>query len=373
MSKKYFITGGGTGGHIYPAIAVADKLAENDDNQIFYVGCADNLEFSIAKMKGYKFLPVKVKGMPRKFSLYFLLWGLQLLWAIIMSIYYLNKYQPDAIFGTGGYVSAPVLIAATILRKFPFMLHDCDIQPGIVTRKLSPYAQTVSLAFAEARSFIDNNRCYINGNPIRPEFETLNKAHARELFNLTSDRPILCVMGGSQGASSINAAFVEIIRELSLTHNFQMIFQTGKKHYYDIIERLSKLYRDYDKDKNIIIRPYFDDMISVIKSADIVVSRAGSLSLSEIFASNVAPVLVPYPYAAADHQRKNAQFVARHEGCIYIEDEDLNPNSLLEILLDLKENPDKVEKLKESSSKLAKYDALDNIIKQLKRIAGAYE
>ena len=373
MSKKYFITGGGTGGHIYPAIAVADKLAENNENEIFYVGCTDNLEFSIAKMKGYKFLPIKVKGMPRKLNFYFIIWGLQLVWAIIMGIYYLNKYRPDAIFGTGGYVSAPILFAAVILKKFPFMLHDCDIQPGIVTRKLSPKAKTVSLAFNEAQKFIDNDRCYINGNPIRPEFETLNKAHARKLFNLTSDRPILCVMGGSQGAVSINNAFVEIIKELSLTHNFQIIFQTGKKNYYDIIKRLSKLYRDYDKDKNIIIRPYFDDMIPVIKSADIVISRAGSLSLSEIFASDVAPILIPYPHAAADHQRKNAQFVAKHNGCIYLEDDETNPNSLLEILLDLKENPDKVEKLKEASSKLAKINALNNIIKQLKRIAGDYE
>lgn len=369
MSKRFFITGGGTGGHIYPAVAVADELMKNPENVVYYVGNPDNLEYSIAEKKGYKFLPVKVKGMPRKISFGFILWGFQLLWAIIKSYYYLLAYKPNMIFGTGGYVSAPVLIAALIHKKTPYMLHDCDMQPGIVTRKLSKKAKVVSLAFEGAKKFIKNRNCYINGNPLRPEFKTLDRDTARESLKFDKDRLLLCVMGGSQGSKSIDNAFVEIIKELSQVHNVQMIFQTGPNNYNDVIDRLTKLYKDYTKDKNILIRPYFDDMITVVKASDVVISRAGSLSLSEIFASEVAPILIPYPYAAADHQRKNAKYVQENDACIYIEDSDADPNSLLKIILDLKNNPDKVENLKKKSSLLAKPDALENIIELVYRVS----
>lgn len=370
MSKKtYFITGGGTGGHIYPAIAVADELIKNPDNTVYFVGNPNNLEYSIAQKKGYNFLPVNITGMPRKASPKFILWGFKLLWAIIKSCYYLLRYKPNMIFGTGGYVSAPVLLAANIRKKTPYMLHDCDIHPGIVTRKLSKRAKVVSLAFEGAKKFIKNRNCYIVGNPLRPEFQTMEKDNARTSLGFDNDKLLLCVMGGSQGSKSIDRAFTEIIKELSQVHNFQIIFQTGQKNFDSVIERLTLIYKDFNKDKNILIRPYFEDMITVVKASDIVISRAGSLSLSEIFASDVAPLLIPYPYAAADHQRKNAHYVQENNACIYLEDEDTDPNSLLSILLDLKKNPEKIKDLKEKSSKLAKPDALNNIMELVERVA----
>ena len=369
MSKKtFFITGGGTGGHIYPAIAVADALINNQENDVYYVGNPNNLEYSIAQSKGYKFLPVVVTGMPRKISFKFILWGIQLFFAILKSVYYLFKYKPNMIFGTGGYVSAPVLIASRI-KKTPYMLHDCDMQPGIVTRKLSKKAKCVSLAFEDAKNFIKNRNCYINGNPLRPEFKTMTKEEAKSALGLKQDRLVLCVMGGSQGSKSIDRAFVEIIKELSTIHNFQIIFQTGEKNYSGVIDRLSLIYKDYAKDKNLMIRPYFEDMITVVKASDIVIARAGSLSLSEIFASDVAPILIPYPYAAADHQRKNARFVLKNNACIYMEDADAEPNSLLKILLELKSNPERIKMLSEQSSRLAKPDALEDILEQIYKVA----
>ena len=332
MSKKtFFITGGGTGGHIYPAIAVADELIKNPNNTVYYVGNPNNLEYNIAQKKGYNFLPVYVTGMPRKISFQFILWGFQLIWAIIKSCYYLWKYKPNMIFGTGGYVSAPVLIAGAMIKKTPYMLHDCDMQPGIVTRKLAPKAKVVSLAFEGAKKFIKNRNCYVNGNPLRPEFKTMEKFVAKRELRLDRNKLVLCVMGGSQGSKSIDRAFVEIIKELTNDYGFQIIFQTGKKNFNGVIERLSLIYKDFTKDKNLIVEPYFDDMITVVKASDIVISRAGSLSLSEIFASEVAPILIPYPFAAADHQRKNAKYVLEQNACIYLEDSEADPNILLKM------------------------------------------
>lgn len=367
-NKTYFITGGGTGGHIYPAVAVADELIKNKDYNVFYVGNPDNMEYRIAQNKGYQFLPVHVKGMPRKLSLHFIFWAFQLLVAIIKSMYYILKYKPDAIFGTGGYVSAPLLFASNILKKPNYMLHDCDMQPGIVTRKFAPNAKCVSLAFEGALPFIKNNNCTVNGNPLRPEFKKVLKIDAKEKLNLDMEKPVLCVMGGSQGAKSINNSFVEIIKELVQEHGYQIIFQTGQKNYDYITDRLSKIFKHYEKNKNLIVKPYFDDMTTILKASDIVISRAGSLSLSEIFASGIAPILIPYPYAAADHQRKNAKFVEEHNACIYAEDSDIDPNYFLKLLIDLKNNPEKIKELKSNSAKLAKLDALKNIVEQFERI-----
>ena len=374
MSKKtFFITGGGTGGHIYPAVAVADELIKNPNNEVYYVGNPDNLEYSIAETKGYNFLPVKVTGMPRKLNFDFVLWGLQLVWAIFKAYYYLVKYKPNMIFGTGGYVSAPLLFAANIRKKTPYMLHDCDMQPGIVTRKFAKKAKVVSLAFDGAKRFIKNRNLYVNGNPLRPEFKTLDKQTARENLGFKQDKLLVCVMGGSQGSKSIDRAFVEIIKELSNDYGIQIIFQTGQKNFNSVIERLNKIYKDFDKDKNVMVSPYFDDMITVVKASDVVISRAGSLSLSEIFASDVAPILIPYPYAAADHQRKNAKYVQDNNACIYLEDSDADPNSLLKVILDLCNNPQKVEELKQKSAKLAKPDALKNIMELVERVSKYYD
>lgn len=368
-SRKYFITGGGTGGHIYPAMAVADVLAElGDDVEIYYVGNPNNLEYSIVQQKGYTFLPVYVKGMPRKLGFKFIWWAFKLGIAVLQSVFYLNKYKPKAIFGTGGYVSAPIMIASVLEGKTPFMMHDCDAQPGLVTRRLAPYASAVSLAFESAKDFIKNENCAVNGNPLRPRFKTLSKGLARAGLTLDYNRPVLLVMGGSQGAKSIDDAFVEIIKELSVVNNIQIIFQTGKKNYQDVMDRLEKIYPNHHRDKNVIIRPYFDDMVTVLKAADIVISRAGSLSLSEIFASDVAPVLIPYPHAASDHQRRNAKYVEEKGACIYLEDSETNPNTLKAIVTNLLEDEELCTRLKENSSKLAQFDALQHIVEQFVKL-----
>lgn len=364
--KTYFITGGGTGGHIYPAVAVADVLADQGNN-IYYVGNPENLEFGIVKNRGYGFLPVNIHGMPRKVGFQLIHWSFQLLVAVIVSLGYLSKYKPDAVFGTGGYVSAPILIAC-IIKKIPYMMHDCDAQPGLVTRKLAPYAKAVSLAFECARNFVNNPNCYINGNPIRSKFKTLLKPEARKVLGLLPNKLTVCIMGGSQGARAINDAAVEVIKTLTNKYDVQVIFQTGRKNFERVVEQLIKIYPEYEADKSLIVRPYFDDMVTVLKASDIAVSRAGSLSLSEIEASGIASILIPYPHAAADHQRKNAKYMLERGASLYIEDHDINEKTLLENLTLLITDREKLAKLQGAAMKLAKYDGVDKIVKQLENL-----
>jgi len=364
-NSKYFVTGGGTGGHIYPALAVADALCEGGA-KVYYVGNKRNMEYELASKKGYKFLHVSIKGMPRGLNPKFFWWGVKLVKAILYSIRYIKKYKPNAVFATGGYVSAPMIFAC-IITKTPYMMHDCDAMPGLVTRKLSRKAKYVSLAFEKAKKFISNKNAIVTGNPIRKDFKTITKDKAKAELGLNNKLTLL-IMGGSQGAKSINAVTVELLKEFSQELDMQVIFQTGRKNYEEIVDYLRQIYPAFEQDNNLIIRPYFDNMISVLKSSDIVISRAGSLSLSEICASNVAPILIPYPYAAANHQRVNAKFMLENGACVYVEDSDLEPNLLRDTILELINNPVKMNYLKQNSSYLAKFDATEQIVNLIKNM-----
>jgi UDP-N-acetylglucosamine--N-acetylmuramyl-(pentapeptide) pyrophosphoryl-undecaprenol N-acetylglucosamine transferase len=364
----YFVTGGGTGGHIYPAIAIGDALKRDiETSEVYYVGNPNNMEFGIAQKKGYKFLPVTVSAMPRKLSLSIIGWGFQLICAIFKAMFYIKKYKPNAIIGTGGYVSAPALIAG-ITDGIPVMIHDCDAIPGIVSRYIAPYASRVSLAFEKALEKIKSKKAIVNGNPLRDEFKTLTKTQARINAGL-QDKLTLCVMGGSQGAKSINKAFVEIVEKLSKEHDLQIIFQTGAKKYDETIIALEKFYPEYKNDKNVVVKPFFDNMTEILKSSDIAISRAGSLSLSELCVSAVAPILVPYPHAAADHQRKNAKFMVDKRAALYLEDADVTRDTLLIAIEQLLDDREKLALIQKNIYELAKPDATMHIIQQLKEIA----
>ena len=362
-NNVYFITGGGTGGHIYPALAVADALK---DTKVYYVGNKRNMEYELATKKGYKFLHVSISGMPRKLNPKFFIWAMKLVKSIIRSIRYIKKYRPKAVFATGGYVSAPMIFAC-IITKTPYMMHDCDAMPGLVSRKLSKRAKYVSLAFEKAKKFIPNKKAVVTGNPIREGFSLITKSQAKESLGF-SNVLTLCIMGGSQGARAINNTAIELIKEFSQELGLQVIFQTGKKNYDYVIENIQKIYPTFEQNKNLVIKPYFDDMITVLKASDIVISRAGSLSLSEICASVVAPILIPYPYAAANHQRANAKYLLEMGACIYLEEKDLDPNKLREIIVQLIENPVKINYLKQNSYHLAKFNATEKIVELLKSI-----
>lgn len=365
----YFVTGGGTGGHIYPAIAVCDELRKDSETKdIFYVGNPENLEYEITKKMGYKFLPVKISGMPRKMGFKFILWFFQLQIAIIKALYYVKKYKPDAIFGTGGYVSAPALFAGA-LDGVPYMIHDSDAQPGIVSKYIAPSAKCVSLAFESSKKFIQSKNIHVNGNPIRTEFKHLTKEEARKSLEL-ADKTTLCIMGGSQGAKSVNSAAVEILKKLSQEYNLQIIFQTGRKNYEKVELNLRQVYPEYKSDKNIILRPYFDNMVSVLKASDIAVSRAGSLSISELCVCGIASILIPYPHAAADHQRQNANYMVQKRAALYLEDADTTKDTLLIAIEQFLDNPEKLKLVQQNASSLAKPDATKNIVEQLKSIIG---
>lgn len=340
---KFFITGGGTGGHIYPAVSIIKEVIKNGalNENVFYIGNKNNLEYTIAKDNGFQFLSTPVFGMPRKISFKFIKWVICLFIAIIKALCFVIKYKPDVVFGTGGYVSAPALFAAKLF-KIPYVLHDSDCHPGIVTRKFAKNAFAVNLAFEDAKKYINSKNIKNYLNPVRAEFFNKTKDEARGELNINNEFLIL-IMGGSQGAKSINDAALSLIELLSERDDIRIILQTGKKNYDEIV-------KDLKVPNNTRIEPYFDDMSIPIMASDLIVSRAGSISISEILSSGTPSILVPYPYAAADHQRVNARSISDKNAAVYLEDEDVKNGKLNEAVLNLIGDKSKYNLIKENAS-----------------------
>lgn len=359
----YFIAGGGTGGHIYPAVSVIKTLLDSKikPSNIFYLGNKKNMEFDIAQKNNFNFLTYNVKGMPRKFSLNFIAWAFELFFASIKALYYIIKYHPSVIFATGGYICAPILFCALFLN-IPYVLHDSDIQPGIVTKFFSPYAKSVSLAFEEAKKHIKQKNIFINGNPIRQEFKIISKKQAREELSIKDDFVIL-IMGGSLGAKTINEASIGVIKEYGNKEGYKIIFQTGNKNFDDVTKKILKEFNELPD--NLLLQPYYDRMYITLLAADVVISRAGSLSLSEICASSLPSILVPYPYASQNHQMKNAMNLKENEAALVIEDKNCNSETLTNTLNHLINNKELLSNLSYNAFKLAKLNAAQMIVEQI--------
>lgn len=367
-NKVYFVTGGGTGGHIYPAVAVGFSLQkEPDTKKVYYVGNPDNLENKIAQDKVFEFLGVNITAMPRCFGFDFIKWSFKLLIATVKSIGYIFKYRPNLIFGTGGYVSAPMLFAG-ILTRTPIVIHECDAVAGKVTKLIAPFAQSVSAAFETSKEGIKSDKIYVNGNPIREEFLSTDRYRARQAWNL-KDRLTIMVMGGSQGAKKINSVLVQSLKKLFKKYDIQIIHQTGLKNYDETVRELKKVYPQYTENSQYIVRPYFKKMYLPMLASDIAVSRAGSLSISEICVSGLASILIPYPYAAADHQRKNAKEMEEMNAALYLEDSQCTPEAFMEKLESLINDTQKMIELQNNAKKLVKYDATKNIVEQIKQVS----
>jgi len=315
---RLMFAGGGTGGHLFPAIAIADRVREllrgKREVEILFVGTKRGLEYRIRESLGYPLLLINVRGLARSFSLKNLLVPFLLMGALIKANSLINHFKPDIAVGTGGYVSLPVLKIASA-KKIPTVIQEQNSFPGISTRKLATDAKRVYLGFAEAGRHIQScGQIITTGNPVRRAVLGGDRSEALKAFELDPERKTILVLGGSQGARSVNNAVLKSLEssgspgsgspECGLPGNYQLMWQTGKRDYKDVIAKAG------DKVSPHALFPFEDRMHLVYAAADLVIARAGALTLAELQACNIPSVLIPYPFAAGDHQQKNAlQFV----------------------------------------------------------------
>jgi UDP-N-acetylglucosamine--N-acetylmuramyl-(pentapeptide) pyrophosphoryl-undecaprenol N-acetylglucosamine transferase len=354
-SKSHFrilITGGGTGGHVYPGIAIANQLKSLQPNvEIIFVGVKNRIEAKIVPKEGYPLKFVYIRSMPRKIGIKTAAFFLSLLIGFMQSLVLLFRYRPKAVIGTGGYVSWPVVYAAA-LQGIPTLIQEQNSYPGITTKALASKVDEIHLAFEEAKSYLknvkDKTKFKITGNPIRLTSKTIDRDAALNAFHLDKNKRTLLLFGGSQGAAPLNHALLEALPELSA--DIQLIWQTGETDYETMKKESQKF------GHRIFIQPFIYNMAEAYSAADLALCRSGAITIAELVQLKVPAIFVPLPHAAEGHQEKNARVLVEAGAAEMILQQDLTGAVVREkiesIIFD-------EEKLKQFKKNLEKFDYPD--------------
>ena len=359
---RVILTGGGTGGHIYPALAIAKGLLARDaETQILYVGIRDGMEARLVPEAGIAFAGISGKGLPRRLSLdtikvvgnsFKALWETKKL---------LRQFHPDLVVGTGGYVSGPVVLTAALFN-IPTLLHEQNALPGITNRILARVVRRVMVTFPESMErFGVKKKLELVGLPVRPEIGHVSREVGAKYFKLRPNRLTLLVTGGSRGARTLNQAMIEVLAYLAQRSDIQVIWATGKTTYTETIEGLKKRAISWERPEWRVLE-YLKDMPEALACADIFIGRAGAASLAELMVAGIPSLLIPYPYAAENHQEHNAQALVQAGAAKIILDSELDGERLWREVEGLISQPLLLTKMGAAAETLAQPQALDKIV-----------
>lgn len=364
ISMKVIFAGGGTAGHINPALAIAGYVRERQpDAEILYIGATGGMEERLVPQAGFDFTGISVQGFKRKISFKALKENVKTVNLAISAGKKAKKiirdFQPDIVIGTGGYVSGPVLRAAQKLG-IPTLIHEQNAYPGVTNKMLSKKATRVMLAMPAAREHFKGNCHFVDtGNPVRSEILTQEKKEAREKLGLDS-RPVILSFGGSLGARKINEALADIIVRSAKDGKYQHIHAYGQYGKW-FPKLLADKGADLDSAKNLDIREYINDMPVCLAAADVVIARAGAITLSEIQVMGKPSVLIPSPNVAENHQFHNAMSLVDKGAAVMIEEKDLTPEKLTEEIDKLASDPERLAQYADNAKKMAISDASKRI------------
>jgi len=362
---RVIFTGGGTGGHIYPAISIARGLKEKDpDIKIWYVGTRDGLEADIVPKEGIPMHYVCGAGVLGK-SWFDSFKGLFLAGiGFIQSLLLISKLKPDVVVGTGGYVSGPVMAAAILLRK-PTLIQEQNAYPGVTNRMLSKWTHVTALPFEEAKKYLpEKANCIVTGNPVRISVLQAERVSSRQELDIPLDARVVYVFGGSRGAERLNQAIVEAIPELLSIEDLYLIFVTGQSYFESIKKDLAP-----HTGTHLRIFPYLHNAEKALASADLVVARAGAMTLAEITARGLPSILIPSPNVTHNHQEVNAGVLARTGAAVMIKDRDLDGELLAKNVRDILIDKSKLKAMAFKSKELSNVEALDTLIGLIEELA----
>jgi len=353
---RVVFAGGGTGGHLYPAIAIAEafkrRVAEFDG---VFVGTARGIEARVIPPLGYRIEFVPVRGLLRKLALSNLLVPIYLVKSLWHCWRLFKKFNPHLIIGTGGYVSGPALLAAWLSRR-KFFVQEQNSFPGLVNRWLGERAEMVFLSFEESKKFFrKQEHLRLVGNPVRANLGGGTREAAAQKWNLKPDRITLLVFGGSQGAQRINELVLEILPRLDSMKNFQMLWATGPQHFDQITANAASW-------SNVKIVPYLDDMASAYALADFVLCRAGATTIFELTNCGLPSILVPFPFATADHQTFNARALEHASAARVLIEKELTAEALFKNIHDLVTHTEIRKQMAAAAKKLARPQAAAEIV-----------
>lgn len=353
---RIIIAGGGTGGHLFPAIAIAEEFKRiRPDAEILFVGTKEKIEARVVPQYGFQFQSIWISGVHRKRFFKNLLVPLKIIVAMMQSYSIIKNYKPNVVIGTGGYTAGPVLFVASLM-KIPTMIHEQNSYPGVTTRMLSKRVSQVHLSFEESKKYFSKKEnLIVSGNPTRGSLEQVNQADALKYFGLSGEKQkTVLVFGGSLGARTINNAMLKCIEQL-VKQNVWVIWQTGKEDF----ERIQKKCASYAQAVKVFA--FIDRMEYAYAISDIVVCRAGATTIAELTRLGKAAILIPYPHAAADHQTENAKVLAAAGAAQLLYDSDA-VEQLPEILSNVLSNEEKLSAMRTASKHLGRPDAAHEIV-----------
>lgn len=360
---RFLVAGGGTGGHIYPALAIARGLLEKFPGaEVLYIGARGGMEGDIVPGEGLAFRGITAAGLVRKVSPE----NLVVLWRAVKGFYearrIIREWRPDAAVGTGGYVCGPVILAAAI-NRVPTLIHEQNAFPGITNRLLSRYAGRVAVTFADSLPYFAKKETVIlTGLPVRPEILRADRGTGRKSLGLPRDSFVLFSFGGSRGARSINRAIVTVLKFFQGKPGIHCLHVTGKELYTEFQNDCKQAGINMDDIGNVTIKPYLYNMQDAMAAADLVVSRAGAATLAELTALGIPSILVPYPHASENHQEYNARALEKAGAAALLPDRDLNGPSLLKKVNQMMMDQEKRAAMAAASKKLGRPDALQDIV-----------
>jgi len=357
---RIIIAGGGTGGHLFPAIAIGEEIKERiPDAEIHFIGSTFGLESKVFPVKDLIHTLLPIRGLQRSINIRNILKNLSLPFRIIRSFIKVRSiykdFNPELVIGTGGYASAvPLFVAVTKNPKIPIILQEQNSSPGLTTRWFAKKASLICSAFNVLKD-VSKNEVILTGNPIRSTILNGKKKLAIKDFNLSENKKTIFIFGGSQGSRFLNNSLLKILRKINFK-NIQIIWQTGDKDF--------RKYKSFI-DNNLKIVPFINDMASAYAISDLVICRSGALTLSELTACGKPSILIPFAAAAGNHQLKNATTLKKNKAAVIIEEKDLSTQILLSNINNLINNDVALKKMSEASKKLGNPNATKVIVDSL--------
>lgn len=363
---RVILSGGGTGGHVYPAIAIANKIkSENPDAEILFVGTKNGIESEIVPKYGYKLETVTVQGFKRKIDFENVKRVFKLLKGLRQTKKIVKKFKPDVVIGTGGYVSGPVLFNAST-RKIPCIVHEQNSFPGVTNKILSKTVTKVLTSFEDSHARFpeaSQSKLVFTGNPVRQEILDADKCEARKKLGIDENKKLVLCYGGSGGSKTINKAMEKAIKHM-VDEDIAFIFATGKRFYDEFMENIKDI--KLNKDQRVI--PYLEDMANGLAASDIVIGSAGAISLAEITALGKPSIIIPKAYTAENHQEYNAKSIESKGAGVAILEKDLTPERLDKVLFKILKDEKILSDMSAASKKAGRPEAINLIYDEIESV-----
>ena len=352
---RVVVSGGGTGGHIYPALAFMRYLEKQEDVEYLYIGTKRGLESKIVPQAGYAFESIKIEGLKRSLSLENLKTAYYMVTSVIKARKILKEFKPDVVIGTGGYVCAPVLFAASLL-KIPTIIHEQNSVAGVTNKFLAKWVNKIAICFDDVKKDFASysDKVVLTGNPRGQEVVEIKKnPEYLASIGVQTDLPIVVIFGGSRGSERMNEVFVEALEGFA-DKNYHVVMVTGEVHYDKINNQITKLEKSLP---NVSVFPYIKDMPQLFQNVDLVVCRSGATTLTELTALGLASILIPSPYVTNNHQEANARSLVDQGAASMILEKELNAQTMLAEIDKILVDSHKKEAMAVSAKKMGITDA----------------